>query len=224
LNWRKVFAGEKSLLFCLHETLLRALDNSVFRQYVIFSADLAETSHAEAVDSRIRWAMEGDRDALIRFGLSARLIQNSFKGGGRIAVLEDDGRIVAAIFYWTHAISDGVLTFDRPADAVMSSNSFVDQAFRGQRYLAAIKAFAAREFLAIGYSRMVSFSRWRNVASIRAHRHARARLLFRVIILRGPFQICLVWENESVSIGRWSTANRKLIAIPLSRRNVRRRW
>jgi hypothetical protein len=189
------------------------LDNSVLRQYVVFSGDLAEMAEVAAADSRIRWATDADRDALIRYGLDARLIHNSFKSGGRIAVLQDYGRVIAANCYWTHAISDGVFTFGCPADAVMASNAFVEPAFRGLRYLAAIKAFAAREFLAIGYRRMVSFSRWRNVASIRAHRYARAHPLFRIIILRGPSQIRLVWTNDSLSIGRWSTANRKFIVI-----------
>jgi GNAT superfamily N-acetyltransferase len=194
--------------------VLRLLDNSVLRQYVVFSANLAETADAPAPDSRIRWATESDRDALIRFGFDARLIHNAFKGGGRIAVLEDEGQIVAGNCYWTHAISDGVLTFGCPVGAVMASDAFVDPAFRGLRYLAAIKAFAAREFLAAGYRRMVSFSRWRNVSSKRAHGHARARPLFRIVILRGPFGIRLIVERAAIAIGRWSTTNRKFIVIP----------
>ena len=200
--------------FALTKNLSRLLDNSVLRQYVVFSADLAETAEATAPDSRIRWATEGDRDALIRFGLDARLIHNAFKGSGRIAVLEVDGRIVAGNCYWTHAISDGVLTFGCPVDAVMASDAFVDPAFRGLRYLAAIKAFAAREFLTSGYRRMMSFSRWRNIASKHAHSHARARPLFRIVILRGPFGIRLIKERNTLSIGRWSTINRKFIVIP----------
>jgi hypothetical protein len=96
----------------------------------------------------------------------------------------------------------------------MGSNGFVDPAYRGLRYFAALKAFAAREFLTHGYQRMMSFSRWRNVSAKRAHRHARARPLFRIVILRGPFRLRLIKEGNTLSIGRWSATNRKLIVIP----------
>jgi hypothetical protein len=203
-----------SFSFAVSKTLSRLLDNSVLRQFVIYSADLAEVAEAAAPDARIHWAAEGERDALIRFGLDSRLIDSAFKGRGRIAVLEHDGRIVAGNCYWINPISDGVLTFGCPVDAVMASNGFVDPAFRGLRYLAAIKAFAAREFLASGYRRMVSFSRWRNIASKRAHYYAKAHPIFRIVILRGPFRTRLVLDRKALSIGRWSNTDRKFIVMP----------
>lgn len=128
-------------------------------------------------------------------------------------MLEDEGLIVASNCYWTAPISIGVLTFDCPSDAVIASNGFVDPAFRGLRYLAAIKAFAAREFQTSGYRRMVSVVRWRNIASRHAHRHAKARPIFRIVVLRGPFRFRLVRATNTLSIGRWSTANPKFVAV-----------
>jgi hypothetical protein len=182
-NGTRHFVDRNRFTFALRVNLLRLFDNSVLRQYVIYWADLA----------------------LTRFGLDGRLIHSAFERDGRIAVLEDEGRIVAVNFYWIDQISDGVLTIDFPVDAVLASDGFVDPAFRGSRYLAAIKAFAAREFVASGYRGMVSFSRWRNVSSKRAHRHARARPLFRIVILRGPFGIRLTKERNTLSLGRRST-------------------
>jgi len=194
---------------------MRLLDNSVFRQYVVYSTDLAELARAAAPDPRIRWATEADKAALTFFGLDCRLVHRAFESGGRVAVLEDAGQIVAANWYWINPVSvDVVLTIRYSADAVMASNSVVNPAHRGLRYFAALKAFAAREFLALGYRRMLSYRRWRNVSAKRAHRHAGARPWFRIVILRGPFRLRAIKERNTFSIGRWSTTNRKVIVIP----------
>lgn len=201
------------------EKLRRVLDNGVVRQFVVFSADLAEAAGAAPPDPRIRWAGEADREALIRSGLGAEVVDAALGGGGRIAILEEpvlqgDGRLVARNCYWTGDVGAGGLTYGLPADAVFASDGFVEPGFRGQRHLAAIKAFAARALLAAGYRRMVSASRWRNTASTRAHGNAAARPLMRLVVLRGPFRLRAVWAGGRVFLGRPSAERRMLVRIP----------
>ena len=200
----------------VHYVLLRVLDNGFVRQSVVFSADLLKTADARPPDPRIRWTTEADKEALVRFGLRSQSVEACFKGGGRIAVLEDNGRLVARNCYWTHALSGGGgVMYDFPADAVMASDGFVSPGFRGQRYLAGIKAFAAQQFLADGYRRMLSVSRWRNAASIKAHGQVHALPLFRIVMVRGPFGIRAIWANDGISFARWSKGvPPKLIHIP----------
>jgi hypothetical protein len=198
----------------LRRALRRLLDNSVLRQYVVYWTDLAELAQAAAPDPRIRWATAADEAALTRFGLDCHLVHDVFERGGRIAVLEDAGRIVAANIFWIDPVNIDVLTVRCPPGAVMGSNGFVDPAHRGLRYFAAMKAFAAREFRAQGYRGMVNFARWHNVAANHGHRHAKARPLFRVAILRGPSRLRLIKARNTLSLGRWSTTNPKLIVIP----------
>jgi len=202
------------IAFVLRRTLGRLLDNSVLRQYVVYWTDLAELAQAAAPDPRIRWATAADEAALTRFGVDCHLVHNALESGGRIAVLEDGGRIVAVNLFWIDPVGIDVLTVRCPTGGVMGSNGFVDPAYRGLRFFAAMKAFAAREFLARGYRGMVNFARWHNVSANRGHRHARARPLFRIAILRGPFRLRLIKEGNALSIGRWSKANPRLVVIP----------
>jgi len=212
--WSSLMIQRHTLRLAKRTILSRLSDNSVLRQYVIYPTDLAELAQAAAPDPRIRWATAADKAVLVRFGLDSRFVDHAFESGGRTAVLEDAGRIVAVNFYWFDPVSVDVFTIRYPADAVMASNGFVDPAYRGLRYFAAIKAFAAREFLTSGYRRMVSFNRWHNVSANRAHGHAGDRPLFRIVILCGPFRIRLIKERNTLSIGRWSTTNRKAVVIP----------
>jgi hypothetical protein len=56
--------GRNRTAFVLRATPGRLLDNSVLRQYVFYSTDLAELAQAAAPDPRIRWATEADKAAL----------------------------------------------------------------------------------------------------------------------------------------------------------------
>jgi hypothetical protein len=54
----------------------------------------------------------------------------------------------------------------------------------------------------------------RNAASIRAQHRAGGRVLFRLMLLRGPRQYRLIWANDGLSIHRRSARDRKVIVIP----------
>lgn len=196
------------------QNLLRLFDNGIVRQFVVFSADLADIAAAKPPDPRVRWAREADRDRLIDAGLGAHLVAACPNGGPRIAILEEKGRLVAWNCYWTNPINAGGLIYKPPADAVMATDGFVVPEFRGRRRLAAVKAFAARAFLEAGYRRMVSWSRWRNVASTRAHAHVGAHPMLRIVMIRGPYRLRAVWAGKRFSFGRLVKENRKVVNLP----------
>ena len=180
----------------LRETLLRAVDNGFLRQFIVFSGELADVVDSVPLDPRVRWATMADKEALVALGFREAKTELFLKAG-RIALLEENGNLVARNCYWLNDfLSGNDLQLKLSADTVAVSDSFVDPRYRGRRYIVALKAFAAREYLAAGYRRMVSVVRLRNTASIRAHRYAGARPIFRVVILRGPLQFRAIWAKR----------------------------
>jgi hypothetical protein len=190
------------------------VDNRLLRQFIVFSVDLAEVLQSVPLDPRVRWATSADKRALLALGLREAKTE-MLLNASRIAVLEEGGRLVARNSYWRNEFpGDSGLKVRISADAIAVTDGFVDPCHRGCRHIAALKAFAANEYLAAGYRRMVSLVRLRNTASLHAHRNVGALPVFRIILLRGRSQPLAIWANGRLSVRRHSPADRRPVSIP----------
>jgi hypothetical protein len=139
---------------------------------IVFAADLNDVIARTGSRPGIRWAMLADSSALIAGGIGGTWLNSFLERGGRLAVAEEDGRIVGYNFYVTYSAvqQHSWLIVDLQAGHdYMSLGGFVVPEKRGQRLLGDIKGFAARHFAAEGYRRNISVTRSDNGSTLRAH-------------------------------------------------------
>jgi len=171
---------------------------------IVFAADLSDMIAGTGARAGIRWGGPGDRPALTAAGIGATWLDRIDKGL-RFVVAEEDGRIIGHNIYLTF---DEVQQYDwlrislRAEHDVYSSSAFVLPERRGQRLIADMKRFAARDFVAQGYRRMISVVRAGNEASMKAHARVGAVPLLTLTRVRMG-SLILVWQGRSLRQVSW---------------------
>lgn len=149
---------------------------------VFLGVDLAGLARRQRADGAIiiRWADRDDAPAL-RAAAAGEAAEGLSTGAPlRTAIAIAEGRIVGRNSYCVGTVDAGWFELRiQPTDVVAFDGHVVPE-FRGRRLLADIKTFAAGEFRREGYRRMVSWSRGRNTASLRAHAAIGAQRLCRL--------------------------------------------
>ena len=146
------------------------------RRIVFFESDFEDIINRTDLDDRVRWYEPRDRATLLAHDITARTLDWFLDNGGRIAVLDSDGQVVAWILYsFVDEPHYGWLVLRLPADAVYASTSYVLPDHRGHQTTARLMGFAARYFAGEGYKRLLSTVDARNIASMKAHGFIGAR-------------------------------------------------
>ncbi len=122
------------------------------RRITFFESDFEDIINRTELDDRVRWYEPRDRATLVAWNITARTLDWFLDNGGRIAVLEADGQVVAWNMYsFVDEPHYGWLLLRLPDDAVYASSSYVLPDHRGHQMVARLKGFAARYFAGAGY-------------------------------------------------------------------------
>jgi RimJ/RimL family protein N-acetyltransferase len=139
---------------------------------IVYAADVDETIARTGSRPGIRWGEPADHQAMLAMGVRETWLMGYLNKGARLAVAEEDGRIVGYNIYVTYSPvrqHDWLTVNLRIGHDYLSFGGFVVPERRGRRLLGDLKGFAARHFAAEGYRRNISVVHSDNRSSLRAH-------------------------------------------------------